>query len=91
LGADDHEKAKTALNAKHPAMAGHYLRSAVNHVEDAAKWSGHELESGTLATANGVRIVAGKLIEGSGFVVNEAEKGITWVGDEVEKVGRSID
>jgi hypothetical protein len=91
LGADNQAKAKTALNAKHHAMAGHYLRSAVNHVEDAAKWSGHELESGTLATANGVRIVAGKLIDGGGFVVDEAEKGVTWVGDEVEKVGRSID
>jgi hypothetical protein len=91
LGADDHEKSKTALIARHHAMAGHYLRSAVNHVENAAKWSGHELQSGAVATANGVRVVAGKLIEGSGFVVNEAEKGITWVGDEVEKVGRSID
>ncbi len=91
LGADDHAKAKTALNAKHPARAGHYLRSAVNHVQDAAKWSGHELERGTVATANDVRLVAGKLIDGSGVVVDEAEKGITWVGDEVEKVGRAID
>ena len=91
LGADDHAKAKTALNAKHHARAGHYLRSAVNHVEDAAKWSGHKLENGTEATANGVRIVAGKLIDGSGFIVDEAEKGITWVGDEVEKAGKSID
>jgi hypothetical protein len=91
LGADYHAKAKAALNAKHHAMAGHYLRSAVNHVEDAAKWSGHELESGTVATAKGVRSVAGKLIDGSGCIVDEAEKGITWVGDEVEKVGRSID
>jgi len=49
------------------------------------------LESGTVATANGVRTLAGKLIEGSGLVVEEAEKGVTWVGDEVEKVGRSID
>ncbi len=91
LGRNDHTKAKAALNAKHHAMAGQYLRSAVNHVEDSAKWSGHELESGTVATANGVRIVAGKLIDGSGFVVDEAEKGVTWVGDEVEKVGKSID
>jgi hypothetical protein len=91
LAADDHAKAKTALKAKHHAMAGHYLRSAMNHVEDAAKWSGHELERGTVATANGVRIVSGKLIDGSGFVVDEAEKGVTWVGDEVEKVGKSID
>ena len=82
---------QTALNAKHPARAGHYLRSAVNHVRDAAKWSGHELERGTVATANDVRLVAGKLIDGSGVVVDEAEKGITWVGDEVEKVGRAID
>jgi hypothetical protein len=91
LGADDHAKAKTALDAKHHAIAGHYLSSAVNHVEDAAKWSGHKLESGTVATANGVRIVAGKLIDGSGFLVGEAEKGVTWVGNEVEKFGRSID
>jgi hypothetical protein len=37
LGADDHAKAKTARNAKHHVMAGHYLRSTANRVENAAK------------------------------------------------------
>jgi hypothetical protein len=49
------------------------------------------LESGTVATANGVRTLAGKLIEGSGLVVEEAEKGVTWVGDEVETSGKFIE
>jgi hypothetical protein len=84
-------KANTALSEKHGTTAGHYLNSAVTHLENAAKWTGHELESGTVATANGVRTVAGKLIEGSGAVVDEAGKGINWVGEEIVKLGKTIE
>jgi hypothetical protein len=35
--------------------------------------------------------VAGKLIEGSGAVVDEAGKGINWVGEEIVKLGKTIE
>jgi len=91
LAADHLAKAKVALNNKNHARTGHYLSSAVAHVESGAKWAGHELETGAMATANGVRTLSGKLIEGGGVAVDEAGKGITWVGDEVEKLGKYIE
>ncbi|WP_254508997.1 hypothetical protein [Anatilimnocola floriformis] len=91
LAADHLAKAKVALNNKNHAKTGHYLSSAVAHVESGAKWAGRELETGAMATANGVRTLSGKLIEGGGFAVDEAGKGVTWVGDEVEKLGKYIE
>ncbi|MEZ6097833.1 MAG: hypothetical protein R3E01_02565 [Pirellulaceae bacterium] len=91
LAIHNHVKAKTAIENQHHAAGGHYLRSAVNHVENAAKWAGHELEAGAVETANGVRLVAGKVVEGTGFVPDEVGKGVTWVGTEVEKLGTLIE
>lgn len=91
LAADDHAKAKSALSHDHHPKAGHYLSSAVTHVENAAKWSGQKLESGAIATAKGVRTVAEKLREGGGAVVDEAGKGITWIGAEVQRLGKVIE
>jgi hypothetical protein len=91
LAAHHQAKAHTALDEKRNTLAGHYLHSAVTHFENAGKWIGQELETGTAATANGVRTVAGKLIEGSGAVVDEAGKGIKWLGTEVEKLGKFME
>ncbi|MCA9213488.1 MAG: hypothetical protein KDB27_10510 [Planctomycetales bacterium] len=91
LAAHYQAKARSALRQKKHASAGHYLRSAVNHVENGAKWTGHKLESGVVAAASGVRTVAGKLVEGSGFVLDEVGKGVEWVGVEVEKLGKQLE
>jgi hypothetical protein len=91
LAAGNHAKVQSAIQDKDHQTAGHYLRSAVNHVEYAAKWSGHELESGAAETAKGVRMVAGKLIEGTSFAVDETGKGTVWVGDEIKRLGKLIE
>jgi len=91
LAARNHAKAQSALKENHHKEAGDYLHSAVNNVENAAQWSGHELESGAVEMGKSVRIVAGKLKEGGNFVVDEAGKGIKWVGDEVKKLGTFIE
>jgi hypothetical protein len=90
--AEHHQiNAKSALDRKRNGAAGRYLRSAVGHVENAAKWSGQELESGAAKTAEGVRTVAEKLVDGSGVVVNQAGKGIKWLGSEIQKLGTVIE
>ncbi|MEZ6062135.1 MAG: hypothetical protein R3C19_17485 [Planctomycetaceae bacterium] len=86
-----HTMAKTAIRNQRGRTGGHYLRSATNHVENAARWTGHKLEAGAEATANGVRMVAGRLVEGTGFVPDEVGKGVTWVGTEIEKLGKVIE
>jgi hypothetical protein len=70
--------------------AGHYLRAATNEVEQGALWTGHELEAGAAATLRGARKVGGKLIQGSGILVDETGKAIGFVGTEVAKLGKRI-
>jgi hypothetical protein len=90
LAFDHQAKAQTAIAENQHVRAGHYLHSAVGHLENAAKWSGHQLERGAVATADGVRLLSGKLVEGSGYVVEEAGKSVKWVGEEVDKLGKLI-
>ncbi|HYW79369.1 MAG TPA: hypothetical protein VE890_07305, partial [Thermoguttaceae bacterium] len=84
-------KASESMAQKSYHSAGHFLRSAVDHTEAAARWTGHELKAGTVAVLNGGRTVAGKLIEGSGFLVDEAGKAVELVGSEVEELGKVIE
>ena len=91
LAADHHTKTKSALAGHQQSTAGHYLHSAVTHVENAARWSGHELESGEAATAKGIRVLGDKLVEGSVVAGDEARKGVAWVGETFEKLGKYIE
>jgi hypothetical protein len=60
-------------------------------MEQAAKWSGHKLETSTVEVIKSTRIVAGKLIEGVGWVPEEVGKGITAIGSEISKLGKKIE
>lgn len=65
---------------KESKETGHALKNAALHMEQAAKWVGRELETGTVDVINGTRLVAGKLIEGAGWVPEKVGKGITAIG-----------
>jgi hypothetical protein len=75
---------------KEAKETGHELESAVQHLERAAKWSGHEMKKGTAEVLDSIRTVAGKLIEGAGWVPEEVGKGITAIGSEISKLGKKI-
>jgi hypothetical protein len=70
---------------------GYALKSAAQHEEQAAKWAGHEMEKGTVEVLDGTRTIAGKLIEGTGWVPEEVGKGITAIGSEISKLGKKIE
>lgn len=91
LAVNHHSKAHLALSNNKSRSAGHYLASAITNIENAAKWTGRELEGTALTTVEGLRFLSGKLVEGTGFVVDEAGKGVTWVGDEVIRLGKAIE
>ncbi len=76
---------------KETKETGHALKSAAQHVEQAAKWSGHEMEKGTAEVLDKTRTIAGKLIEGIGWVPEEVGKGITAIGSEISKLGKKIE
>ena len=84
-------KASESWAKKETKETGHALKNATRHLKQAAKWSGHELEKGTIDVINGARLVAGKLIEGAGWGTEEVGKGITGIGNEISKLGKKIE
>lgn len=78
------ERAKGAHAKNEAAETGHYLRAAATHLERGAAWTGHTVESGVTSTIHAARTLAGKLMAGAGWTVDEVGKGI-------DSVGKSID
>lgn len=91
LAEHHYRKAKESWAEKEAKNTGHDLKAAAYHLENAFAWAGHKLEAGTIAVIDGVRLVAGKLIEGVGWVVAEVGKVIDDIGKEIEKLGKVIE
>ncbi|HJT22647.1 MAG TPA: hypothetical protein VJ746_19395 [Nitrospira sp.] len=88
-----HLKAKESW-AKQAGQAaqkvGHDLQAAAVHFDQALIWAGHKSEAAGAKTIKDTRLLAGKLIEGTGWVSAEVGKGIENVGDEIEKFGKKV-
>ena len=72
------------------AKAGHEIKEATAYLERGLGWTGQKIESGTRTAIRDGRLVAGKLIEGTGWVPEEVGKGFEAVGREVEKFGKRV-
>ena len=90
LGEHHYLRASKSWTKKAVSKAGHDLRAAANHLENSSAWAGHKLETGTGAVIKDARILAGKMIAGTGWVDEEVGKGIKSVGQEIEKLGKKI-
>ncbi|MBS0266159.1 MAG: hypothetical protein JSS02_29790 [Planctomycetes bacterium] len=83
--------AERSWRARQNEKAGKQLRAAANTLEQSAARTGHALQTATTAVAKETRLVAGKLVEGTGFVVDEIGKGFAKFGQQVETVGKGIE
>ena len=83
-------KALEAQGKKDVTMTGRFMESALIHLEDGFAWSGHKLEAGSIAALRDTRLLSGKLIKGIGWVPEEVGKAITWIGNEIRKLGDKI-
>lgn len=70
---------------------GHALKASAIHLEHGFAWAGHELEAATVAVIKDTGLVAGKLIEGGGWIGEEAGKIIEKIGVEIEKLGKMLE
>jgi len=84
-------KASESWAKKEYKMAGHDLKAAAIHLEHALKWSGHELEAGVVKVIKDTGLLAGKLIEGIGWVPEEVGKAIEYIGTEIDKLGKMLE
>jgi hypothetical protein len=70
---------------------GHDLQAAAIHFDQGLVWAGHKAEAGAAKAIKDTRLLAGKLIEGTGWVPAEVGKGIEDVGEEIEKFGKKVE
>jgi hypothetical protein len=84
-------KASEQWAKKETKETGRALKNAAQHLEQAAKWAGHEQETGIVDVINSTRSIAGKLIEGTGWVSEEVGEGLKNLGAEISEAGKKIE
>ena len=83
-------KAADAWRKREARVSGQYLRAAVDNLEHAAARSDARMRAATAEIAKNSRLISSKLIEGTGYVVDEVGAGFEAVGHEIERVGSRI-
>ncbi len=88
-----HLKAKESWTNKAEQVAhkvGQDLQAAAAHFDQGLIWAGHKSEAAGAKAIKDTRMLAGKLIEGTGWVPAEVGKGIDSMGEEIEKFGKKV-
>ncbi len=70
---------------------GHALKAAAIHLEHGFAWAGHDLEAATVRVIKDTGLLAGKLVEETGWVAEEVGKAIDKIGLEIDKLGKVIE
>ena len=90
LANDQYAKASDAWRKRELKRSGQFLRSATNNLERAAARTDATMRAATAEVAKDSRVISGKLIEGTGFVMDEIGAGLETVGHQIEKVGSRV-
>jgi len=83
-------KAAEAWGKKSIKKAGHELQAAAVSLEHGFAWAGQKLEAGAVKVMDDTRHVAGKLIEGAGWVADEVGKAIEYLGRKIDMLGKTV-
>jgi hypothetical protein len=75
---------------KATAQAGHDLRAAVDHVQRGLASAGGTLTAATRAALDEARVLAGKMIAETGFVLDRFGEGYQAVGQAIEGFGEQL-
>ena len=73
------------------AKVGHDLKASAAHLKSGFKWTAGELEGAAAAVINDADLVAGKLIDGTGFIGKRTGDVIDKMGVEIEKLGKVLE
>jgi hypothetical protein len=70
--------------------AGHELRAAAMHVDNAARWTGVEAERVVREVTGDVLRISGRLVQGVALVPEEVGRAIERLGAATDRLGRAI-
>ena len=85
------EVGKQSWRDREHKRAGWRLRAAADNVELAVKWSGHQVSAAAQEAVKDSRFVAGKLVEGGGYAVDEVGRAFERLGKQVEVLGEKME
>lgn len=83
-------KAAEAWRKRETRQAGQYMRAAANNLERAAARTDATMRAATAEVVKDSRAISGRLVEGTGFVIDEVGAGIEAIGHQLERVGTSV-
>lgn len=81
-------RSSESWNEKKIKRTGNALKEAAQHLEQAIKWSGHKLETGTAKVIKGARKVANNLKQSTKRGAEKAGEAIEKLGKEISKIGK---
>ena len=84
-------QATKAWEAQEARRAGQHIRAAADNLEWAAARAGQSTQAATREVIKDSRLLSGKLIEGTGFVVDEVGMGFEKFAKQVEHLGQKIE
>lgn len=83
--------AERAWAAQETERAGRQLHAAADNLGRAAAWSGRKVQGATHVVIDDTRLISGKLVKGTGFMLDEVGKGFAAFGRQIEHVGHGIE
>jgi hypothetical protein len=83
-------RAAEAWRKREARVSGQYLRAATDNMERASARTDARMRAATAEVAKNSRVISSKLIEGTGYVIDEIGAGFETVGHEIERVGARV-
>lgn len=91
LASDQYAKAADSWRKRELRQAGHYLRASTDNLERAAARTDAGVRHATATVVKDTRFISGKLIEGTGLMIDEVGDGFETFGRAIEKVGARVE
>jgi hypothetical protein len=82
---------RVAWQAREPRLTGRRLRAAADNFETGVRLSGQRVGDATEETIRDARLISAKLIEGSGYAVDDVGRVFERLGAEVENLGAQME
>ncbi len=90
LAAHEQTKAVQAWKQDQPRRSGRYLRAAADNLERAAFRARVAMNTATADAIRNSRVLSTKLIDNTGYAIDEVGKGMDAMGHQVERLGQAI-
>lgn len=80
-----------AWEAKDVDTAAQAFKVAAIHLQRAVIWPGYERKEYVDKVVEDINLLSGKLLGGTGWVAEEAEKVIAALGEEIDEIGKKVE